>query len=144
MKHSDGVRISASSDVVWEVFTDVERWPEWTESVTSVEWVEGHAVVVGAKAAIKQPKLPKVVWEVTEVSDGASWTWVATGPGATTIATHHVRALDAGTTEVTQSIEQRGPIGSLIGLLSRGMTKRYVAMEAAGLKARCEHAATGA
>jgi hypothetical protein len=42
-------------------------------------------------------------------------------------------------TLVRQRIDQRGPLGTLVGGSCAGTTRRYLAMEAAGLKARCEH-----
>lgn len=33
---------------------------------------------VGSRVEIRRPKLPKAVWEVTEVVDGRSFTWEPT------------------------------------------------------------------
>jgi uncharacterized membrane protein len=32
----DTIEIDAPAQLVWEVFGDVGRWPEWTASVTSL------------------------------------------------------------------------------------------------------------
>ena len=37
----------------------------------------------GKRFEIKQPRLPKLVWEVTEVEPGVSWTWRQRSPGGT-------------------------------------------------------------
>jgi uncharacterized membrane protein len=133
-----GVEIGAPAAVVWDVFTDVERWPDWTASVTRLVALDGPGIAVGKRFAIKQPWMPKLVWEVTEVSPGASWTWVQRSPVGLTIARHDVIVESDARTGVRQRLEQRGPIGGLIGLLMRPMTRRYLHLEGAGLKARSE------
>ncbi|MGE5696493.1 MAG: SRPBCC family protein [Candidatus Sericytochromatia bacterium] len=132
------VEIAAPASVVWNVFSDVERWPEWTASVTALVGLEGPGLAVGKRFEIKQPRLPRLVWEVTEVLPGSSWTWIQRSPGGSTIARHDVVATTGDRTLVHQRLEQRGPIGGLIGRLMRGTTKRYLELEAQGLKARSE------
>ena len=131
--------IDAPVAVVWDVFSDVERWPEWTASVTRLEALDSRELLVGNRFQIKQPRMPKLVWEVTEVTPGASWTWVQRSPGGLTVARHDVIPGGDGRTRIHQRLEQRGPVGALVGLLMRSMTRRYLDLEAEGLKARCEH-----
>ena len=70
------IDIAARAQLVYEVYTDVERWPEWAASVTSVERLDQGPLRVGSRARIKQPRLPTTVWEVTEVVAGRSFTWI--------------------------------------------------------------------
>jgi hypothetical protein len=123
---------------VWAVFADAERWPEWTASVSRVVALEGPGIEVGRRFEIKQPRFPALVWEVTEVDPGVSWTWRQRSPGGTTLATHEVVPVDAGHTRVLQRIEQRGPVGVAVGALTRRLTRRYLTLEGEGLKARSE------
>jgi uncharacterized membrane protein len=132
------IEIDAPAALVWNVFTDVERWPEWTASVTRLVAQDGPDLAVGKRFEIKQPRLPKLVWEVTDVADGTSWTWVQRSIGGKAIASHEVIAIADDRTLVRQRIDQQGPIGALVGRLMRGTTKRYLELEADGLKARSE------
>ena len=50
------ITIDAPIEVVWSVFTDVERWPTWASSFTSVELIDGP-MRLGAKARIRQRAL---------------------------------------------------------------------------------------
>ena len=132
------VEIDAPAALVWDVFTDVERWPEWTASVTRIVALDAPGLAVGKRFAIKQPRMPKLVWQVTEVLPGASWTWVQRSPGGSTLARHDVVAAADSRTLVRQRLDQRGPAGALVGRLMHGMTKRYLELEAQGLKKRSE------
>jgi uncharacterized membrane protein len=138
MQVSDSVTIEAPAAEVWAVFTDVERWPEWTASVSDARFVRGDDIAVGAQVRIKQPRLVTAVWEVTAVEPGESWTWVARSPGVRTTASHRIRPLDGGGTLVEQRIEHAGPLAGVVGRLTRGLTRRYLAMEGDGLRSRCE------
>jgi uncharacterized membrane protein len=132
------VRIDAPAPLVWEIFSDVERWPQWTSSVTGLVGLDGPTLAVGKRFEIKQPRMPRLVWKVTELSPGASWTWVQRSVGNTTVARHQVIPTNDGRTVVRQRIEQQGPLGRAIGLIMIRMTRRYLELEAAGLKSRSE------
>lgn len=134
----DSVEIDAPPQLVWQVFSDVERWPEWTASVTSLAGLDGPGLAVGKRFAIKQPRMSKLVWRVTEVDPGSSWTWVQRAPGASTSARHDVIPRPGGRTLVRQRLDQRGVLGGLVARLMGSMTKRYLKLEAEGLKARSE------
>lgn len=133
--------INAPIEVVWEVFTDVAAWPTWTTTVRSVAIVDDGPLKLGTRVRIAQPRLPTMVWTVNEFADGACWTWETQRAGAHTIAVHRLVAMNAGCTQVTQSIEQRGPLGVLVGWLYSPLTKRYLDTEGRGLALAAEQAA---
>ncbi|MDT0214701.1 SRPBCC family protein [Rothia sp. ARF10] len=138
MEQSTEIDIDAPPARVWEVMSDVERWPEWTETVTSVTRLDADSLGVGSRVRVEQPKLPPTEYVVTELDPGAGFTWVATGPGVRTTARHRISAAGSGS-RVRLSVEQSGPVGAVMGrLFFKRLTDRYLATEAAGLKARCE------
>jgi uncharacterized membrane protein len=141
MNTDSSVEIDAPASVVWDVFSDVEGWPDWTASVDTVTGLDGPDIRIGRRFEIKQPRLPKVAWAVTELAPGVSWTWRQRSFGATTLATHEVIAQGPNRTLVRQRIDQRGPLGVIVGVLMRRLTKRYLGLEAEGLKARSEQRA---
>ena len=69
------VEVAAPAAAVWTVYADVERWSEWTASITRIEALDGPELAVGKRFAIKQPRLPRLVWEISELEPGAR------GPG---------------------------------------------------------------
>jgi uncharacterized membrane protein len=134
----DSIEIDAPAQLVWEVFSDVQRWPEWTASVTSLVGKDGANLAVGKRFSIKQPGMSKLVWKVTEIDRGSSWTWVQRSPGVLVTARHWVTAQPGGRTLVRQQLEQRGVLGALVGRMMIKKTKRFLELEAQGLKARSE------
>jgi hypothetical protein len=140
MKHESSAAIDAPAAKVWAVYSDVARWSEWTPSVQHATPLDGPDLAVGARFAIKQPRLAQVVWAVTAVDPGRSWTWENRSLGITTVGWHEITAMAGGRARVRQGIEQRGLLAPFSAVLMARLTKRYLAMEATGLKARCEQA----
>jgi uncharacterized membrane protein len=127
--------IGAPTEPVWKVLFDVAHWPEWTPTIAEVERLDDGPFQVGSRARVRQPKLPRALWEVTEVVDGRNFTWEATGPGMRTIARHEV-VPDAHGSKVTLSIEQTGPMGAVAAVIWRRLTQRYIELEAESLDKR--------
>ncbi|OBA59402.1 polyketide cyclase [Mycobacterium sp. 1100029.7] len=138
MFNEDSIEIDAARQLVWDVFTDVEHWPDWTASVTSLVGLDGPELAVGRRFAIKQPGMQKLVWQVTELDPGTSWTWVQRSPGALVTARHDVTSQPGGRTLVRQQLDQSGLLGAFVGRLMAKKTKRFLELEAQGLKARSE------
>lgn len=139
MRVEEQFRVEAPAGVTWAVLADVESWPEWTASMSTVDVAQGP-MGVGARVRIKQPRFPAMTWDVTDWEPGEAFTWTASSAGVHTVASHRIEPAGDGSL-VTLSIDQRGPLAWLVALLAGGTTRRYVAMEAAGLKARAESAA---
>lgn len=140
MEQSTTIEIAAPPGRVWEVMADVERWSDWTSTVTSVRRLDDGPLRTGSRARINQPKLPETEYVVTELEPGSGFTWVATGPGVLTTARHTIEPTADGGARVRLSVEQSGWLGRTMGRFYRGLTDRYLATEAAGLKAWCERA----
>jgi uncharacterized membrane protein len=133
MRFDHSSTIQATPERVWEVFSDVERWPEWTPTVDAVERLDAGRIHIGARTRIRQPKLPVAIWEVTELKEGEYFEWVSRAPGITTTGGHRVISTPEGTV-ATATVIQEGPLGWLFGRLYAGLTKRYIATETAKLK----------
>jgi uncharacterized protein YndB with AHSA1/START domain len=132
--------IDASQSRVWEVLVDVESWPEWTASMTSVRRLENGPLRIGSSARIEQPKLRPMVWTVNELVPEQAFTWTAKVPGVVVTGKHTLTALDEGRTRLALAAEGSGPLAFLTDLLTRSRVRKYVTLEAAGIKAAAEAA----
>lgn len=134
------VDISAPADRVWEVVRDIERWPKWTPTVTSVRKMDSAPLTVGSRAVVRQPKLFPARWKVTELQDAnRTFTWITRGPGTRITAEHRVATTRDGS-RATLSLNFAGPLGGFFARLTRNLNQRYLALEARGLKERSEGA----
>jgi uncharacterized membrane protein len=131
------VDVDASPERVWTIMSDVERWPEWTASIRSVRLLEDRPFGVGSTARVKQPRFPPATWRVTRFEPGVEFVWESKSPGAYTVGEHRVAPHGNGS-RATLAIRQSGPLMALMMPFTRGITRRYVDMEAAGLKERAE------
>ncbi len=133
------IDIAAPPEVVWPVMSGVERWHEWTESITSVERLDDGPLRVGSRARVRQPLLRPAVFEVTRLDPGQQFTWTTTNGGIAAEAGHSVEPTPDGT-RATLTLDFRGWPLLLLGWWVRWISNRYVTMELNGLKQRSEAA----
>ena len=132
------VDIHAQPDRVWAILMDVERWPQWTPTVTSAERLDAGPLILGSRTHIGQPKLRPAVWQVTELDEASGiFTWTARSPGVLVTARHLVEATATGS-RATLSVAFSGLLGPLMARLLRKLNQQYVTTEAQSLKKRCE------
>jgi uncharacterized protein YndB with AHSA1/START domain len=132
------IDIDAPASTVWAVVSDVERWPEWTASISSVKRSRTGPMAVGERVVVTQPRLPTLTYTVTEVDEGRSFTWSAGSAVSRGVGEHVLTPRVNGGCTATLRLTQRGPGARLVGGLLDRITRRYLRMEAEGLKARSE------
>jgi uncharacterized membrane protein len=134
------VNIDAPPEKVFALLRNVERWPEWTPSVTSVQRLDQGPFAIGSSARVCQPKLRPAVWQVTELEEDRNFTWVARTPGLCMKAGHLIERQGAGS-RVALSFELSGLIAPVVSRLYGGLIEQYLTIESRGLKLRAESAA---
>ncbi|HSZ07885.1 MAG TPA: SRPBCC family protein [Steroidobacteraceae bacterium] len=133
------VDIGAPPEKVFSVLCDVERWPEWTPTMTSVQRLDNGPFGVGSCAQVRQPRLRPAVWKVTDLEDGRNFTWVTRARGLHMKAGHAVERRGAGC-RVELSFEISGLLAPVVSLFYGAMIGKYVTTESQKLKQRCESA----
>jgi uncharacterized membrane protein len=132
------VEVFAPPERIWATLVDLERWPEWTPTVTRVERLEEGPLAVGSQTKIWQPQLTPVIWRVTVLDETAGvFTWTTSKPGIRVTATHKMDANGDGV-RVTLSLDYSGLVGALMAWQLKDLNWDYLTREAVGLKQRCE------
>ncbi|MFG1811410.1 SRPBCC family protein [Streptomyces sp. NPDC049040] len=135
--YSYALTVDAPATRVWQVLTDVGKWPDLTASMTSVRGLDGPRPAVGARFEIRQPRLRKAVWTVTRLDEGVAFDWESRAPGVVSTGSHLLEA-DGERTRLTLTMEQSGVLAWPIGLLAGSTIRRYLTLEAQGIKAHSE------
>ncbi|SBT44350.1 SRPBCC family protein [Micromonospora narathiwatensis] len=138
MDCQETISTTASIEHCWAALEDVTSYPRWTTSMSAVEPLDGPALRTGHRFRIRQPGLPATVWRVCELNPGTSFAWDAHAPGVHTLAHHRLDRQPDGTTRIRIGIRQTGALAWLVALLIGPRTRRYLRMEAAGLRAAAE------
>ncbi|MET7401293.1 SRPBCC family protein [Dactylosporangium sp. NPDC005572] len=133
------VIVAAPLPVISRIVQAVEGWPAWTETVSTVDRAGTGPLTVGETVVIKQPKLPPATFTVTR-TDATGFEWTSRSPGIRTVAGHWVTERGDGTCEVELTLSFAGPLAPVTTLFYRGLIRRYIGMEAAGLKRAAESA----
>jgi uncharacterized protein YndB with AHSA1/START domain len=133
LRISDSIIINAPVEVVWSVTSDIERWPEWTPTITSVKRLDTDPLKPGSIARVSQPMQPASEWVVTEIIPGRVFSWETRRSGLHMIATHELSSEGSSTKNVLH-LDARGALAIMLWPLLR----YALAKENRALKQRCE------
>jgi uncharacterized membrane protein len=140
MRFEQSIDIDASQQRVWDVLSDLESWPQRIETVDVVELLTPTPVGESSRVRLKQPRLPEGTWDVTVWDAPSYFEWRQKSGGATSVAGHRVEALEEARSRLTLTLDMRGPLVPIVALFYKGLTNRYMTMEAQGMKRAAESA----
>jgi uncharacterized membrane protein len=139
MEHRVTTAVDAPADKVWQLFIDIERWPEVTRSIREVRRTDSGPLRIGSEVIVRQPRLPQARWRVTALEPGRSFTWEATVAGVTAVGGHVVEA-DGQRAVITLTLSQHGPLVWLTDALMGSLARKYLSMEMEGFRRTAESA----
>jgi hypothetical protein len=140
MRFEQSIDIDAGQQRVWDVLSDLEAWPRQIETVDVVELLTPPPVATGSRVRLKQPKLPEGTWVVTVWDPPSFFEYRQKSGGVTTVAGHRVEALGERRSRLTLTLQMRGLLVPVVGLLYKNLTNRYMTIEAEGMKRAAESA----
>ena len=137
MRFEQSIEIDAQQQRVWDVLSDLEAWPKRIETVDTVELLTPPPVAVGSRVRLKQPKLPEGTWEITVWDAPSYFEFRQKSGGIIIVAGHRVDAVEEGRSRLSLSLVMRGLL-TVMALFYKGVTNRYMTIEAQGIKRAAE------
>ena len=138
MRFETSVEIGAPQQRVWDVLSDLEAWPQRIETVDLIELLTPAPITIGSRVRLKQPKLPEGTWHITAWDAPSYFEWTQREAGTTSVAGHRVESLGDGRARLTLTLDMRGLLIPIMSLFYKGLTNRYMDLEAEGLKRAAE------
>lgn len=123
---------------MWDVLSNLEAWPQRIETVDIVELLTPAPVGEGSRVRLKQPKLPEGRWEITVWDAPSYFEFRQQSGGVTNVAGHRVEALEEGRSRLTLTLDMRGLLVPVVAPFYKGLTNRYMTIEAQGVKRAAE------
>jgi len=140
MRFEKSIEIDAPAERVWAVLSDLEAWPQRIETVDVVELLTPPPLATGSRVRLKQPKLPEGIWDVTAWDAPSFFEWTQKTGGTTSVAGHRVEAIGDDRSRLTLTLDMRGFLIPIVALFYKGLTERYMTLEAEGMKRAAESA----
>lgn len=117
MLSAEGVfHSSAAREAVWDVYTDVDLWPRWSDDIAWATLDGPYAA--GARGRMKFRGLPASSWRVVAAEHPVSFVSEVDFKVARLVFDHELRSHPEGTV-VWERVRFRGPLGPLVALLQR-------------------------
>ena len=98
----------ASPESIWNRYTDVENWSQWSQKGIEESSLDGH-FEVGSEGMSKAPHLPKGRFELIEVEPERCFASKSKLPGSTLTFDHRIEPRDGGT-RITHKATLEGPL----------------------------------
>ena len=140
MRFEESIYVDAGQQRLWDVLSDIEAWPRRVETVDVTELLTPAPLAKGSRIRLRQPKVPEGTWDITVWDAPSYFEMRQKSGGVTSVAGHRVEALDAGRSRLTLSLDMKGWLVPVFGLISKGMTTRYMTSEAQDMKRAAESA----
>jgi uncharacterized membrane protein len=140
MRFEKSIDVDAPQGRVWDVLSDLEAWPRRIETVAAVELLTPAPLTRGSRVRLRQPKLPEGVWDVTAWDPPSYFEWTQKAGGITSVAGHRIEDLGEGRARLTLTLDMRGLLIPVMALFYKGLTNRYMTLEAEGMKRAAESA----
>lgn len=127
---------SAPAAKVWQVWSDVNRWPEWNPDMKASR-LDGP-LKLGATGMIDTRSGGKHDVVVTQFEDGRSFELESTALPGTKMAIRATIAPNGSGSRITQGFEPRGLLAPVVGPMMSGQILKTFNSVLAGLKQRVE------
>jgi uncharacterized protein YndB with AHSA1/START domain len=75
--------VAAPAATVWRLLTDVDCWPLWGPTVHSANTMDGGPLALGTRGSVETVAGVTLSFEITEFTEGSSWSWKVVGIPAT-------------------------------------------------------------
>ena len=120
--------------------THVESWPLWSESMETVETMDKtQPFGDGQRSSNQATQNPALVWTVVEFEPGVAFAWESSSRGVRTWAGHRIERLGEGQSKRSRASDPPvRPASPYFRQSGYAATRRYVDMEAEGLRKFCE------
>jgi hypothetical protein len=127
---------TASPATVWQVWSDVNHWPEWNPDMKASR-LDGP-LKLGATGTIDTRSGGKHDVVVTQFEDGRSFELESTALPGTKMAIRATIAPSGSGSRITQGFEPRGLLAPLVGPMMSGQILKTFNSVLAGLKQKVE------
>lgn len=108
LEHSTVAKCKVES--VWQAFTEVERWPEWSKLFSRATWIGGPQWEKDSVLLLEVAQPPaKVRAEVADASAPTRAAWKGNVMGVTIKHNFNFSPQDDGSTRMVSDIELSGP-----------------------------------
>jgi hypothetical protein len=129
--------INARPQDIFNVLMNVERWNQWTKSITKISILDSRQLAPGVKIKVLQPKLPPTIWTIKEIIMDKLLTWEKRYFGFSMLSEHLIMDQN-NEISVTIRVTYNGPLAGLFYKLTHTLTDNYMTLEINGLKRECE------